>query len=285
MGDTITDRVRNAAETATHPDGRPYPQLSAERTRDIARENACSVGQVERAALTAGILPARYARNARLLRPSQQATLLASAAAVIGLGGLGGAVVEILARMGVGRLTLVDGDRFEETNLNRQLLCTTATLDAGKAETAARRVAQVNPAVEVRVRAGHLTAATASELLADAQVAVDCLDNLPARFALADGARRCGIPLVSAAVGGASGQVTVIDPGGPGLETIYGPPETAPERGEEARLGTLAQTAATVAAIQCNEVLKLLVGTGTPLRERLLLIDLMDNRFEVVRLD
>lgn len=284
MSDTLADRILAAAEAAAHPDGHPYRRLSAERVRSIAAEAGCAPSRVEGAALAAGVIPERYARNARLLAPSQQATLLAAHVAVVGLGGLGGTVVEILARLGVGRLTLIDGDRFDESNLNRQLLCTTRSLGDAKAETAARRVAEVNPAVAVHAVAAELTPANAPDLLAGAGVAVDCLDNLPARFALAAGARRRGIPMVSAAVGGASGQVTVIVPSGPGLESVYGPPAEAPRQGAEASLGTLPQTASAVAAIQCSEVLKLLLETGEALRGRLLLLDLMDNRFDVVEL-
>jgi len=280
----LEDRIREAAEAAAHPDGHPYRRLSAAGVRAIATETGSPPSRVEAAALAAGVLPERYARNARLLNPAQQATLLGSHVAVVGLGGLGGTVVETLARLGVGRLTLIDGDRFDDSNLNRQLLCTSRSLGEAKADTAARRVADVNPAVAVHAVAVELTPENAPDLLAGAEVAVDCLDNLPARFALAAGARRRGIPMVSAAVGGASGQVTVIFPSGPGLESVYGSFADAPRRGAEASLGTLPQTVGVVASLQCSEVLKLLLDTGEALRGRLLLLDLMDNRFDLVEL-
>ncbi len=193
--------------------------------------------------------------------------------------------MEILARVGVGALTLIDGDCFEETNLNRQLLCTQENLGESKVEAAARRAARINSTVSVRAISRHLTLESADEMLSGAHLAMDCLDNLPTRFILQAAARRLAIPLVSAAVAGTSGQLTVIEPGDPGLEAIYGPAQSAPERGVETRLGVLPQTVIALASLACSEALKVLLAVGTPLRRKLLLVDLMDNRFEMVALD
>jgi len=228
------------------------------------------------------LAPARYARNRELISPARQAALQQTHVAVVGLGGLGGAAVEILARIGIGALTLIDGDCFEETNLNRQILCTEENLGRPKAEVAAARVAQINPTVSVRCIAAYLDSDRADAMLAGAQLVMDCLDNLPARFVLQDAARRLKIPLVSAAVAGASGQVTVIEPGDQGLEAIYGPAQSVPERGAEIRLGVLPYTVIALASLACSEVLKILLNTGTGLRRKILLVDLMDNRFDIV---
>ena len=285
MKTALLTAIDAAAVSLQRPDGSAYRALTHGQTLAIARRTGASVRAVELAALKNGTIPQRYARNSGALIPAQQAALLGSHAAVVGLGGLGGAVVEILARLGVGALTLIDGDMFEESNLNRQLLCTGANLGTAKATAAGRRLAQVNPAVAMRVVNARLTAENADDLLSGTQVAVDCLDNLPDRFVLEAGARRVRIPLVSAAVGGACGQLTVVYPeDDPGLTAIYGAPENAPPQGIEARLGTLPYTAVTLASLACSEVLKVLLATGNGLRRQLLIVDLMDNRFETMQL-
>jgi molybdopterin/thiamine biosynthesis adenylyltransferase len=230
------------------------------------------------------LVAGRYARNRELIHPTQQAVLRNAHVAIVGLGGLGGAALEILARLGVGTLTLIDGDRFEETNLNRQILCTEETLGKPKAEVAAARVAAVNPNVSIRSVPRYLDPANADKLLAGAHLAMDCLDNLPARFVLQAASRRLKIPMVSAAVAGASGQLTVIPPEGPGLEAIYGPAKDAPQRGAESFLGVLPYTVIALASLACSEALKILLHTGTGLRRKLLLVDLMDNRFDIVEI-
>lgn len=226
----------------------------------------------------------RYLRNRESINEDQQAMLKRARVAVVGLGGLGGATVEVLARIGVGTLTLVDGDRFEATNLNRQLLCTEQTLGQRKAEAAADRVARVNSTVTVRCIPRHLEPDSADEVLAGSHLVMDCLDNLPARFMVQAATRRLGIPLVSAAVAGTSGQLTLIEPEDPGLEAVYGPAETAPEHGAETRLGVLPHTVIALACLACSEAVKRLLGTGTGLRRRLLLVDLLDNRFDIVEI-
>jgi molybdopterin/thiamine biosynthesis adenylyltransferase len=192
--------------------------------------------------------------------------------------------VEILARIGIGALTLVDGDRFEATNLNRQLLCTEKNLGRLKAEAAAERISRINAAVAVRCVPHHLDPGNAVELIGGSHLVMDCLDNLPTRFMVQAAARQLGIPMVSAAVAGTAGQLTLIEPGDPGLEAVYGPAEAAPERGAEIRLGVLPQTVIALASLACNEALKRLLGIGAGLRGKLLLVDLLDNRFDIVEI-
>ena len=287
MQSVLHSAVRRAAVTSRRPDGTPYRALPHLETLAIAERTGAAVRLVEMAALADGILPRRYARNAASLDPTQQTKLLASRVAVVGLGGLGGPLVEILARLGVGLMTLIDGDDFEETNLNRQLLCTGRNLGASKALSAGRHLSRVNPAVEARLEHRRMTLENAGDLLAGADLAMDCLDNLPDRFILEAAARRSGIPFVSAAVGGASGQLTVVYPQDPldyGLRAVYGPPQNTPRFGAETRLGTLPQTVWTLASLAASEALKILLHTGNGLHRQLLILDLMDNRFEVVEL-
>ncbi len=255
--------------------------LAAERA--LASEFGLSLREVESRALAARVLPRRYQRNLGTLGWEGQQKLLAATVAVVGAGGLGGYVVEGLARLGVGRLIVIDGDVFEEHNLNRQLLSREDLLGTSKAAAAAARVRQINQAVEVVPLAEMLTAENAGRLLRGADLAVDALDTLPARFTLQQAAREVGIPLVHGAIAGFIAQVMTIFPEDEGLALIYGRGRV-PEKGIEVVFGNPAGTPMLCAACQVQEVVKVLVGIGEPLRNRLLTIDCESGSAEVIRL-
>jgi molybdopterin/thiamine biosynthesis adenylyltransferase len=239
--------------------------------------------EVEIAALEEGVLPQRYLRNYGTLGIKGQLVLARSHAAVIGLGGLGGYLVEALARMGLGRLTLVDGDLFFDHNLNRQLLSGEALLGTPKAHAAAERVRQINGAVEVAAHAVYADKENLDELLVGVDVVLDALDRLPIRLTLQDAAARLGIPMVHGAIAGTMGQVMTILPGDSGLKALYGKGPT-PDRGAEAELGTPAPSPMMVAAWQVHEAVKLLTGEGELLRGRMLLMDAYSNDVRVLTL-
>ncbi|MGD2103699.1 MAG: HesA/MoeB/ThiF family protein [Anaerolineae bacterium] len=247
--------------------------ICLEDVRKLA-EDFGSVRGVERAALEQGVVPARYLRNLGTIGIAGQLKLMRASVAIVGLGGLGGYVTEALARMGVGRLILIDGDTFEESNLNRQLLSSEGALGAAKARSAGQRVAEVNRAVATICHAEALTGANASRLLKGADVVVDALDRLPTRLILQDAARDIGIPMVHGSIGGFLGEVMTILPGDPGLHTLYGDGAGLPEQGLEAELGTPVGTPMAVAAWEAQEVAKILTGKGELLRGRLLVIDM-----------
>jgi molybdopterin/thiamine biosynthesis adenylyltransferase len=210
--------------------------------------------------------------------------LLAATVAIIGAGGLGGWVIEGLARMGVGHLVVVDGDTFEESNLNRQALCSEGWLGRPKTEAACARVAEVNAAVEVTAHAVCADEDNLPDLLRGADVVVDALDRLPLRLTLQRVAQRLGIPMVHGAIGGYVGQVMTILPEDPGLRALY-PGDKVPEQGLEVELGNPAATPMMVAAWQVQEVIKLLIGKGELLRNRLLLMDAEQGDITILRLD
>jgi molybdopterin/thiamine biosynthesis adenylyltransferase len=272
------------AQAAAFPDKTPYRSLSVRQIQELAQQTGMAGREIELAALENGFVPERYARNLRTFSLADQATLLKSHVGVVGLGGLGGTVTEILARMGVGRLTLIDGDRFEDSNLNRQLLSSLANLSRPKAEAAAERVGQINPSTDVAVYACFLTAQNAAELLAGCQVVVDCLDNLRTRFEVEDAGRLIGCPMVSAAVAGASGHITTIFPEDRGLRLVYGEPHGLPLKGAETTLGTVPYSVAFLASLECAEVAKILLGRGRLLRDKLLVADLTEGMIEVMNL-
>jgi molybdopterin/thiamine biosynthesis adenylyltransferase len=280
----LTDVLRSLAKEKHRPDGSSYTSLLLADAYAIAKETGLSLRQVECAALSIEILPERYSRNQKSLSCADQLRLLQSHVAIIGLGGLGGAVTEILARLGVGGLTLVDGDVFDESNLNRQLLSSPARIGKKKALVAGSRVLEINPAVEARTITEFFTAERSESILIGVQLAVDCLDNIPARFMLEEACRKATIPMVSAAIAGASGQATAVFPSDPGLKLIYGAPEKAPQKGVEASLGTLPFTAVYMAAVECAEATTILLGRPPELRNRLFLAEVGDHTSELLDL-
>ena len=224
---------------------------------------------------------ARYTRNCAALSEEECAALARARVAVIGCGGLGGSVIEALARIGVGYLRVIDGDVFEPSNLNRQLLCTEATLGRPKAEVAAERVRAVNSLVEVEPVRALLTEDNAAELLAGVDCVVDCLDNLMARFWAAHTAQELGLPIVYGAIAGWFGQVCTVFPGDPSFVTVYG---AVDGESQHKRLGNLPFTAYTIAAMQAAECVKVLLGRAGIIRNRLLMVDLLDGSVEDVEL-
>ena len=280
----LFDLLQSCAQQRTRPDKSLYKALLLSDAWAIAEKTQLPLRTVEYAALEADIVPERYSRNQKSLSNADQLQLLRSHVAIIGLGGLGGTVTEILARIGIGRLTLVDGDCFDESNLNRQLLSSPANLGKLKAETAKYRVKEINPAVEVLAIAEFIRADNAQAILSGAQLAIDCLDTIADRFLLEDCCKNAQIPLISAAIAGSSGQATVIYPEDSGLKDIYGPPGSAPKKGIEASVGTLPFGAVYMAAVECSEAATILLGKPPELRNKLFLAEVSDHTTELFSL-
>jgi len=282
----LLDQILSKAAQIEKPDGTACRGLSVSSVQAISKENGLPIRKIEIEALKNGVLPIRYLRNQKSISTTDQVRLLEAKAAIIGLGGLGGHVAETLARAGVGRLVLVDGDRFEDHNLNRQLFSTRETLGKTKAEAAAARLAEVNAAVSLTVYGKFLSSTNAAELIAQCDVAVDCLDNIMSRFDLETATKKLGIPMVSAAVAGMTGHVTTVFEQDIGIAQIYGARETvtAP-KGAETVLGCPPQIVSLIAAVESSEVIKVLLKKENHLlRNKLWVADLTDNTFEVLTL-
>ncbi|PLX93915.1 MAG: thiamine biosynthesis protein ThiF [Desulfuromonas sp.] len=248
-----------------------------------ASERFCTpLPEVERLALENGLLPARYQRNQAMLSLDDQRRLFASHVAVVGCGGLGGYVIEGMARLGVGRITAIDPDIFEEHNLNRQLLATLEQLGRPKAAAAAERVAAINPVVDVIPIQSRLNAQNGATLLRGADVVVDCLDTVSVRLELAETCSELGVPLVHGAIGGWYGHVSTVLPGSLSFDRLYG--KSQQEKGVEKNLGNPSFTPAVVASLEVAEVCKLLLHQGTTLDDRALSIDLLDMEFNDIPL-
>lgn len=223
----------------------------------------------------------RYLRNHDALSLDEQEKLASKRVLIVGCGGLGGVVIECLARIGVGHMRVVDGDVFDESNLNRQLLSSRMNLGRPKTLAAQQRVMAVNPLVEVEAVQAELTSDNAPELLGNYDIAVDCLDDIPSRLLLQQAAKEAGIPLVHAAIAGWRGQVAVVQPGEDLLSLLYN--NSRQEQGEEISTGTLSFTAAALGALQASEVVKLLLGRQG-LQGELLILDLLNASSTRLRL-
>lgn len=249
---------------------------------EAAGRFSLTLAQVEDISLANSILPARYRRNRGTITLQQQLTLFRSRVAVFGCGGLGGYVIEELARLGVGNITAVDPDVIEEHNLNRQLLATPDQLGRKKTEAAVRRIAAVNPAVTLRPVPEAFAEPNGRKLLEGVDAAVDALDSIPVRLLLAEMCTMSGVPLVHGAIAGWYGHLATQFPGQRTLQRIY--PRNRDMPGIEAGQGIPSFTPALVASFQVAEVAKILLKTGKPLRNRYLSIDLYHLELHEIQL-
>jgi len=277
--------IAESAESRLAPDGKAYLVVSLKTTSSIADSQGISAKDVEITALKQGIIPCRYLRNIGTIGIEGQIKLLQSTVAVVGAGGLGSTVIELLARQGIGHLIIIDNDRFTEQNLNRQIMSTEGNLGKYKVTVAAKRVKKINSATTVTVFRDRLTTENAQSLLSGAHVVVDGLDNLPSRMAVEQACRQLAIPYVYASIAGFNGQLMTIFPGDVGLSSLYGSfSDTAPEQGIETRIGNPPATAAMIAALQVQEVVKIITGAGTPIRNQILLVDARECAIDRIEL-
>jgi len=223
----------------------------------------------------------RYSKNVATLSIDENEDLKHHSVCVVGAGGLGGYVIEMLGRLGIGHIIVVDGDVFEESNLNRQILSDNKSLGFKKAIKAKERMANVNPLVKVDALDIRLTSLNGKDILKDVNVVVDALDNIETRLILEKLCEELHIPLVHGAIAGWYGQVTTVLPGDKTLSRFY---EGKALEGIEGKLGNPSFTPALVAAIQVSEIVKLLIGRGEILSNKMLFIDMLQQEYQVIKL-
>jgi molybdopterin/thiamine biosynthesis adenylyltransferase len=284
MSSDIQDEIRERAKIITDPAGREAEILEDRTAREIAWQSGAALHEIYREALKIGVYPYRYIRNRDILSAAEQLRLAEARVAVVGAGGLGGQVVLLLARLGVGTIVVVDCDLFDETNLNRQALCVEETLGEPKTRAAVEAVAAINPGVRVIPHQVRLTADVIDGILAGSDVVVDGLDNVPDRLLLQEAAGRLGIPMVHGALAGFEGRIMTVLPGDAGVKQLYGEPASGadPDR-PEAVLGVPAVTAALIGTFQAMEVLKILLRRGSLFRNTMAYVDLEQGRLEPFR--
>lgn len=230
----------------------------------------------------------RYARHLSVpeIGKAGQERLKRSGVLVIGAGGLGSPALQYLAAAGVGRLGIVDADRVESSNLQRQVLYTEADTGEAKAARAAERLRGMNPEIEVTAFERHFSSETAMELAEPYDVIIDGTDNFPTRYLSNDVAVLTGKPNVYGSIQIFEGQVSVFAPhlGGPCYRCMFPeppPPGVVPSCAEAGVLGVLPGI---VGSLQALEALKLILGIGQPLMGRLLVFDALAMRFRSLAL-
>jgi len=256
--------------------GRDVSVLDEGPADSIALDLGLTLLDVYKATLGLGIYPRRYLRNRDGISLQDQLKLAEAKVAAVGAGGLGGTVIQLLGRIGIGRLTVVDCDVFDETNLNRQVFCTREWVGRAKALAVQEQMRAINPAVEVHAHILRLDSANGPEILAGCQVIVDALDNVKDRLTLEALAKTLGAPLVHGALAGFEGQLMTVFPEDPGLKQIYGSGDESAGAANrpELLLGVPSITPSLVATLEAMEVLKILLNRGTPFRNKMVYIDL-----------
>jgi molybdopterin-synthase adenylyltransferase len=276
MNENVRELIQSRLKKVTDPAERKVLVLEEEQAHSIANKCGLKIKDVYNEAMEMGIYPYRYLRNMETISLEEQLELSKSSVAVVGAGGLGGNVVLLLARLGIGQLVVVDYDIFDETNLNRQALSHVNSLGKSKSGEAVELVRSVNPGVSVLSYQEKLDFSNAFEILAGSDVVVDALDNIPDRFVLERVCKELRIPLVHGALAGFEGQIMTIFPGDPGLKHLYGNESAGSDRSKspESVLGVPAPTPSLIATLQVMEVIKLILKRGKVFRNVMLHVDL-----------
>lgn len=220
----------------------------------------------------------RYQRNIPAISEEEQGLLGTKTVAILGCGGLGGHLIEAFSRLGVKGLKLVDCDEFSKSNLNRQLLSNEANMGKRKVLEAKERALSVNSSINIEVFDGKFTAENAKSILSGADIVVDALDNVDARFAAQDACEELGLYFVHGAIGGWRVQASTIAPGSKTLDKIFqrGSKTTPPS--------VLAFTPDLAASVEISEALKVLLGKHDTLEGKLFMADLETNTFTILDL-
>lgn len=207
----------------------------------------------------------RYQRNLLVegFSATGQQRLSESRVTVVGAGGLGSATLNYLAAAGVGRLRIVENDTVSLSNLQRQILYTTADLDAPKAEVAAARLSRLNPACRIEIRTDRLNGGNADEILSDCDVVVDCTDNYATRYAIDDFCSARRIPMVYGTAEQIGGQVSVFNTAGPDRTVLFIRNSRYNSRSSE----YFRRSSESSGSLQALETIKLLAGIGDGLAD------------------
>lgn len=220
-------------------------------------------------------MESRYERNIPALTEAECALLRQKRVLVVGCGGLGGHIIDQLSRIGIGTIRAVDGDVFEASNLNRQLLSKVNLLGVSKAKAAADHIARVNPDVSVEAMECFLTEENVAKLLAGCDIVLDALDNIPSRRILAAACEKANIPYVYGAIQGWVAQAAVSVPGDRLIDRLY------PEEIEIRDKSVLSFTPALCASMQTALCVKLLTGRAVE-TGKIFYFDILNQEFETI---
>lgn len=219
----------------------------------------------------------RYERNYKTISHEDQKKLAKSTIAIVGCGGLGGTMAEELARLGIGRLILIDGDIFEESNLNRQLFSTENNIGEKKVEAARKRLKAVNSEVKLTLFDKWFNKDNAKILFNGADLVLDALDSINRRVELESACHDLNIPLVFAGIAGWFGMFGVSLPGDYSVSKVF---REGVDKGVEKEWGNPAFTPWVLSSLAVAEAVKIIVGREPSLRNSWLQIDLLYMEFE-----
>jgi molybdopterin/thiamine biosynthesis adenylyltransferase len=281
-GQSTDNLIRRLSKGWTAPDKKKMRVIDLRGVRFISSKKRIPPREIEISCLEQNIIPIRYIRNIGTIGIEGQLKLLCSTVAVCGVGGLGGTIIELLARQGIGHLVIIDNDKFAENNLNRQIMATEGDLKKSKVKVAATRIKKINSAVTVTAVNKKIDSKNVKNLIKDAGVVIDGLDNLMTRQTVADACNKLKIPFVHGAIAGFNGQLMTIFPGDKGLSAICGPCTDENACGIETHTGNPAATPAVIAAWEVQEAIKIITGIGNPIRNRLIFLDFADGTFDEI---
>ena len=280
----ILEELEKTKKESINSSGDKYYSILIDQVKNLARKFQLPNKEIEIFALRSNIIPERYHRNLGVISTSEQVKLLNSKVAIIGVGGLGGMVLELLVRVGVGEIIIVDKDFITDSNLNRQILTTEINLSAEKISVAIQRAKEINSDIKITGHPVFINLENIEKIINGVEVVVDALDNLTSRFVLQKACRKLKIPLVHGAVAGFSGQLTTIFPQDKGLELIYGTDKDLPDHGSEAKLGAHTVIPAIFGSLEAQEVIKILLKKGKLFRNKLLYLDIEEGIIETINL-
>ncbi|MCL2687632.1 MAG: HesA/MoeB/ThiF family protein [Methanobrevibacter sp.] len=226
-------------------------------------------------------------RQMSIVTKSQQTRFKESKIGVIGCGGLGGSVIEMLARMGVGKLTIIDKDSFDMSNLNRQLMSSIDSLGKSKSEVTKENIRLINPYVKVEAYNEELNENNIVEILSDCDIIIDALDNLATRVLISRYVKENEKPFIHGAIHGTKGQLTVFNKETPSYEELFSLPSKGKELNKNTKLElekisqevppVIGPIANIIGSLEAFEAFKLITGIGNvALAPKVVSIDLLD---------
>ena len=249
-----------------------------------AQRSGISPRNAQIEALQNRIIPLRYAKNFHSLTLAEQRHICESRVLVCGCGGLGGVVINLLARAGVGTLRLVDGGVFVPSNLNRQWFCETQEISQQKSEVTGARVRSINPFIEIEVFATFMDENNAGSFIEGMDLVMDALDDLPVRFLLAETAKHIRVPFIHAAAVGWWGQVSTFLPDSfLDLHSVYGHGEEQSQADDV--MGVLGPAPAVIGGLAAFEAIRLLSGRNSAYADQLCYLDGESGRLDVIPLE
>jgi molybdopterin/thiamine biosynthesis adenylyltransferase len=283
-GQSTDNLIRRLSKGWMAPHKKEMWVIDLKSVRFISSKKRIPPREIEISCLENNVVPIRYLRNIGTIGIEGQLKLRCSTVVVCGAGGLGGTIIELLARQGIGHLVIIDNDKFAENNLNRQIMATESDLNKSKVKVAAARIKKINSAVIVTAINQKIDSRNVKNLIKDAGVVIDGLDNLMTRQTVADACNKLKSPFVHGAIAGWCGELLTIFPGDKGLKAICGLSADENECGIEAQTGNPAATPAVIAAWEVQEAIKIITGIGNPIRNRLIFLDFADGTFDEILL-